>query len=64
MINSTNLVLEIGNPDDYYWIGLSYNKTNADGAEWRWSDGNKAKGKFNSDTDCVIPYNLYGNLVD
>ena len=38
------LTLEIGSPEDYYWIGLSYNKTNADGAEWRWSDGNKASG--------------------
>jgi len=40
---------EIGSPEDYYWIGLSYNKTNADGAEWRWSDGNKASGDMVND---------------
>lgn len=40
---------EIGDQNDYYWIGLSYNKTNADGAEWRWSDGNKASGDIVKD---------------
>jgi len=40
---------EISSANDYYWIGLSYNKTNADGAEWRWSDGNKATGDIVND---------------
>jgi len=41
---------EISEANDYYWIGLSYNKTSADGgADWRWSDGNKASGDIVND---------------
>merc|ERR1711936_946209 len=38
---------ELGAKDEYYWIGLSYNKTVDTGdADWRWSDGNKATGEM------------------
>ena len=38
---------EIAGEDEFYWIGLSYNKTSNNGdADWRWSDGNKASGNL------------------
>jgi len=45
---------EIGETDEYYWIGLSYNKTNDEGAEWRWSDGNKASGAIVNDLNMQL----------
>ena len=44
---SLNKFLEIAGEDEFYWIGLSYNKTSNNGdADWRWSDGNKASGNL------------------
>ena len=43
--------LEIAGEDEFYWIGLSYNKTSNNGdADWRWSDGNKASGNLTIDS--------------
>ena len=48
--------LEIAGEDEFYWIGLSYNKTSNNGdADWRWSDGNKASGK---DVQLSLSYSL------
>merc|ERR1712113_762118 len=46
---------EIAGEDDYYWIGLSYNKTSNNGdADWRWSDGNKASGELVDDLNMQL----------
>ena len=56
---------EIAGEDEFYWIGLSYNKTSNNGdADWRWSDGNKASGNLtvhsSSDEDQLsLSYSLF-----
>merc|ERR1719454_962247 len=46
---------EIAGEDEYYWIGLSYNKTSNNGnADWRWSDGNKASGELVDDLNMQL----------
>lgn len=46
---------ELASEDEYYWIGLSYNKTIGNGAaDWRWSDGNKASGDMVDDLNMQL----------
>jgi hypothetical protein len=46
---------EIAGEDEFYWIGLSYNKTSNNGdADWRWSDGNKASGELVDDLNMQL----------
>merc|ERR1719443_2354424 len=46
---------EIAGEDEFYWFGLSYNKTSNNGdADWRWSDGNKASGELVDDLNMQL----------
>lgn len=44
-----DIMQEHSGPDDYYWIGLSYNRTMAGMPVWTWVDGSRATSAIQSD---------------
>jgi hypothetical protein len=44
-----DIMQEHGGPDDYYWIGLSYNRTMQGVPVWTWVDGTTATNAIQSD---------------
>lgn len=44
-----DIMKEHGDPEDYYWIGLSYNRTMSGVPIWTWVDGATASSAIQSD---------------
>lgn len=49
-----SIMQEHGSPDDYYWIGLSYNRTMSGVPVWTWVDGTTAANTIQNDLNLDI----------